>query len=776
MVDSATVGLIYSAVIGIVVFLIFWVLFELLRCSRPHIFQFRKWIQDYEENFKEFRDENGEFVSYLPNQPPRGWFKWFSTSMKVTDHEIQQYIGYDASLYLMSLWNKIIFFSILAGITCIILIPVYATAPGQKAAGGVALLSMSNLETGSARFWATFIVDFVLAYISIIYALIECRSYVKRREQFRAENIAANYAVSVMDLRKDRNTAELVREDFEKVLPGEVDGVQLTYGSAYLRKRFNLYRAAQNQKEIAQYQIDNGKDGKRPRHHTVPCTCCCTGTVDSQEYWSEQQAKRGEEIETEQEKMDPKLVKPCDSAIVVFKTKKAASVAAQTKLFGMPLDSYTIMRLQAFKSVHWHGMRLSYFAGLGFSINLWVWLAVILILWVPITTAIMSLANLETLAEIDAFSWLADILSASEAVKGLIEGFLPPVITIVLALLPAILIVMFAGLERHPSLELAQNKQRTMRFIFLFFASFLYVVLAGTALEYLDILIQDPTQIVSFLAKAIPEQATFFLNYVLTACFIGNALALSQVVRMIVIPLFKKLFKTPRQRKGAQTFGALFNYVVFYSTTGLLSTITIIYSSMAPLINVFAVIYFLLTYVVQKHNLIYTHYCNYEHGGSMFWGNVQWNFVALYLKTLTMCGVMGLNEAIGPAIVSAINLIPLLVMHVYVNKRYGTVGWHGSLEMGSGKPAREEVNPNYVPQYKTPELWKISDVPLLKEPMDDLETEFYDAEEGALKDDLESQKIGEPEFEVVEEQPAGGEEAVAMPEEVDANVEQTTSV
>eukprot|EP00189_Rhodosorus_marinus_P007467 CAMPEP_0184753982 /NCGR_PEP_ID=MMETSP0315-20130426/44382_1 /TAXON_ID=101924 /ORGANISM="Rhodosorus marinus, Strain UTEX LB 2760" /LENGTH=762 /DNA_ID=CAMNT_0027233381 /DNA_START=237 /DNA_END=2525 /DNA_ORIENTATION=+ len=762
MVDSATVGLIYSAVIGIVVFLIFLVLFELLRNSRPHIFQFRKWIQDYEENFKEFRDENGEFLSYLPNQLPPSWFSWLTTPRKVTDEEIQQFIGYDACLYLISLKNKIIYFSIVAAITCVILLPVYGTA-GDKAAGGVALLSMSNLETGSSRFWATFIVDFVLAYLSIIYALLECRAYVKRREQFRAESIAANYAVSVMDLRKDRNTAELVREDFEKVLPGEVDGVQLTYGSAYLRKRFNLYGAALNKKEVAQYQIDNGKDGKRPRHHTTPCTCCCTGTVDSQEYWTEEQAKNAEEIGAAQEKIDPKLVKPCDSAIVVFKSKKAASVAAQSKLFGMPLDSYTIKRQEAFKSVHWHGMRLSYFAGLGFSINLWVWLIVVLCFWAPVTTAIMGLANLETLAEIPAFSWLADILSASEAVKGLIEGFLPPLITIVLALLPAMLMVIFAGLERHPSLEMAQNKQRTMRFIFLFFASFLYVVLAGTALEYLDILINDPTEIVPLLAQAIPEQATFFLNYVLTACFIGNGLNLSQVVRMIVIPILKKLFKTPRQRKGAQTFGALFNYVVFYSTTGLLSTIAIIYSSIAPLINLFALIYFVLTYAVQKHNIIYTHYCNYDHGGSMFWGNVQWNFVALYLKTLTMCGIMGLNEAIGPAIVSAINLIPLLVMHVYVNKRYGSIGWHGSLEYGSGKPAEEEVNPNYLPQYKTPELWKISDVPQLKEPMSDLETKFYDAEEAALKDsDLEVQKIGVPESNTVEGQTARGEEVVTM--------------
>uniref|UniRef100_A0A7S3EJK6 CSC1/OSCA1-like 7TM region domain-containing protein n=1 Tax=Rhodosorus marinus TaxID=101924 RepID=A0A7S3EJK6_9RHOD len=774
MVDSATVGLIYSAVIGIVVFLIFWVLFELLKNSRPHIFEFRKWIQDYEENFKEFRNENGEFVGYLPNQPPRGWLTWLTVPMTVSDDEIQRYLGYDVCLYVISLRNKVFYFSVMGAIACIILIPVYATA-GDKAAGGVALLSMSNLETGSARFWATFIVDFVLVYLSVIYIMIECRTYVKRREQFRAENIAANYAVSVMDLRKDRNTEELVRQDFEMALPGEVEGVQLTYGSAYLRKKFNLYRTAQNKKEVAQYQIDNGKDGKRPRHHTVPCTCCCTGTVDSQEYWSEQQTTHAEEIETAQEKMDPKVVKPCDSAIVVFKTKKSAAVAAQTKLFGMPLDSYTIDRQEAFKSVHWHGMRLSYLAGLGFSINLWVWLVVVLVFWAPISAAIMGLANLESLAGIPAFSWLVDILSASEAVKGLIEGFLPPLVTIVLALLPAMLMMIFAGLERHPSLEKVHNKQRTMRYIFLFFAQFLYIVLAGTALSYLDVLINDPTEIVPLLAQAIPEQATFFLNFVLTACFIGNALALSQVVRMIVIPLFKKFFKTPRQRKGAQTFGAEFSYVVFYTSTGLLSTITIIYSSIAPLINLFAVIYFVLTYAVHKYNLLYTHYCNYEHGGSMFWGNLQWNFVALYLKTLTMCGIMGLNEAIGPAIVSAINLIPLLVVHVFVNKRYGTVAWYGSLEYGSGKPAQEEVNPNYLPQYKTPELWAISDVPQLKEPMEDLEENFYDAEE-RLKDDLESQGTGESESKVVEEQTAGGEEeAVALSEEVGANVEQTTS-
>lgn len=715
MVDTASTGLILAAAVGIPVFIVLILVFEFTRNKFPHIFQYRKYLVENKVKYPEFNNENGAYLEYITPQPSTSMFGWLSATLSLSEDDVIKTVSFDAALAIMSLRNRFYFYTITSLLACVILIPVYATSTSASGDGeaveGVATLSLANVGENDNRLWATFVVDVLMVGLALLYVLYEANNYTKRREQYRSADIGANYAIAVQDLPANVTSVDQVVAAFDAVFPGEVEGAQLVYDSKSLRTAFKNYGVALNSREKVEWTILN-KDVERPRHRVTPCTCCFKPTVDSLDYWTQKQRELADEINEDQERMTPKVVRRTQSAIVIFRTKRAAALADQAQIFSRPLGKWTITRLDSFKRVHWPGIKKNRLMGTIFSVNTWVWMAVFLILWLPISAFIQSLASLENLQK--TFPWIS--IPDSAILKTIIEGYLPIVLTIVLSMIPQIMIKIFVSLERWPSVGLMVNKQRTMLFIYVFIVNFIYVIGAGTVLEYLDLIRQgDFEQIIQILATGIPQKATFFLTFVLTACFIGNGMALSQIVRVIVTPILGIIFKTPRAKKLQYGMFGTFAFAPLYGSSAFLSTVALIYSSMAPLILPFAAVFFGLTFIVVKHNLCFTSYNNGEDGGSIFWGHLQIMFVGLYLRSIAMIGIYALKQAPVPSACSVVAVVVIIYVHYYIHSRFRRLGWEGSLEFTGPKVAEMDVNPAYVDKYITPEMKPLGTVPTLLE-------------------------------------------------------------
>ena len=77
---------------------------------------------------------------------------------------------------------------------------------------------------------------------------------------------------------------------------------------------------------------------------------------------------------------------------------------------------------------------------------------------------------------------------------------------------------------------------------------FLFMTFAGSALNKLKEMADNPSQIPSFLAEALPSQSTFFICYIMLATLTGYALQLLRVVPLILVSIKRKwLVKTPRE-------------------------------------------------------------------------------------------------------------------------------------------------------------------------------------------------------------------------------------
>uniref|UniRef100_A0A7S0T5P3 CSC1/OSCA1-like 7TM region domain-containing protein n=1 Tax=Erythrolobus madagascarensis TaxID=708628 RepID=A0A7S0T5P3_9RHOD len=111
-----------------------------------------------------------------------------------------------------------------------------------------------------------------------------------------------------------------------------------------------------------------------------------------------------------------------------------------------------------------------------------------------------------------------------------------------------------------------------------------------------------------------------------------------------------------------------------------------------PFICVITTCYFALQYIYTKYTIGFTKANKWDDGGYMFRGALKQIIMGLYVKILTMIGLLGLNKAAGPAALEAIPLVCVMVFHHYVNKMYPPVIKYGSFKEYGNVLDEDEYN------------------------------------------------------------------------------------
>lgn len=109
-----------------------------------------------------------------------------------------------------------------------------------------------------------------------------------------------------------------------------------------------------------------------------------------------------------------------------------------------------------------------------------------------------------------------------------------------------------------------------------------------------------------------------------SACF-----DLAQVISLFLVWSKKHLFgRTPREIREA-TKPPFFDFPVYYSNSLLLVVVALVYAPLAPLVALFGMIAFAISYWVGKYNLMYVAVPRSETGGRLW--NVAINRVLMSL-------------------------------------------------------------------------------------------------------------------------------------------------
>lgn len=196
--------------------------------------------------------------------------------------------------------------------------------------------------------------------------------------------------------------------------------------------------------------------GERPKHKIGSCAFCKgdSALVDSIHFWTQEQQRYEKIICEQQLKRDVKYARQLQSGIIVFKTKRAASVAAQT-LFARKNSEWRTCRAPEPKAINWNALAMS---GKSADIRLLATslsITALSLFWVVPVVFIQGLANLESLSNIvipgsgaKPFDFLRGVKSWNPTAIGLVEGLLPPIIqSVFLALIP-VFIRLLVGISR----------------------------------------------------------------------------------------------------------------------------------------------------------------------------------------------------------------------------------------------------------------------------------------------------------------------------------------
>lgn len=293
---------------------------------------------------------------------------------------------------------------------------------------------------------------------------------------------------------------------------------------------------------------------------------------------------------------------PANAAFLLFRTQVGCHMAAGMIAHHAP---YKMSRryIEAHpNAVIWSNLSMNPYAQKIRTAIFWAATAGLIIAWLPLIAFTAIVSNLSGLCtEVPWLAWLCEIGPAT----GIIQGFLPTILLAVLNILLPIILRVFAkqsGLPTTTDVELSLMDRMTW---FNLLDNFLlFTIISGVSGGISEIvpILSDPSGLPSLISTYIPQANIFYISFIILQALSGSAGGLLQVAKLVIYYIKAFLLgSTPRKvwhihhDMGSPAWGTLFPAIV------LVTMITFGYSILAPLINGFAFVAFILFYILYKY-------------------------------------------------------------------------------------------------------------------------------------------------------------------------------
>ncbi|KAJ3179988.1 hypothetical protein HDU85_004274 [Gaertneriomyces sp. JEL0708] len=246
--------------------------------------------------------------------------------------------------------------------------------------------------------------------------------------------------------------------------------------------------------------------------------------------------------------------------------------------------------------------------------------AALILFWVAIVTFVSSIPNIDTLQRYAPA--LADWISQHKAASTILSGIIAPVLLAVMEIVPPIGFRIMARFQGVKSLTGVERSVMKKYFLFLGYQyAWIVVVAAGVAgvgsylsgkkeggLQDFTLFVVDET------SKGFISKSTFFITMIVTG-FTGVSIELLQIAPLLLTFLKRHiLFLTPRQQHQF-TQPPVFPYGAVLAQLVIKFILGMTYSIAAPIILPFAMLFWMMAYVVFKYQLCYVYEIRESGGG-----------------------------------------------------------------------------------------------------------------------------------------------------------------
>lgn len=173
----------------------------------------------------------------------------------------------------------------------------------------------------------------------------------------------------------------------------------------------------------------------------------------------------------------------------------------------------------------------------------------------------------------------------------------------------------------------------------------------------------------SLLSATLPNQASFFMTYILLQGLVTHLVDLVRPKDLVLYLVLRFWYcKTKEECEKAAEMGN-FPYPTRYAQELLIFTMTLVYSVMSPPVIIVALLYFCLAYVVNRYNTIFVFRVRHESGGLVFPTVVACMFVALLAFQLVMFGVFSLRRFDAGVVVAGLAVITV-IFWIFLHRRF----------------------------------------------------------------------------------------------------------
>lgn len=513
---------------------------------------------------------------------------------------------------------------------------------------------MMTSQSGSPKIWA-FLIGVYWVSIVTYYSL--WRAYKKvfsLRNMMHSSEVSRpqQYTVLVRDIpvsQEHEKRTEQVESFFRRVHPHSYERCMIMHDFSEAESLYNEREVASRKLEHAEavFELSKGKpgsDGVRPMHKTG-FMGLLGPKVDSIEFWTKKIHELTPQLEEARKKCKAEANE--DAALVFFNERLAAAQAAQSVHAAYALE-WQVEPAAEPRECIWRNMHLSAWQrSIRKPVVYVVTFFVVIFYMIPIAaiSAITTLENLETVLP------FIKSITRIKALNAILQAYLPQLALIVfLALLPKLLLTLSKA-EGIPSKSHISRAASGKYFYFMIFNVFLGVTIFGavfSSFKGFKVLIDQQqlsvSKVVELFGTKLPPVSTYFITYVALKFFVGYGLEISRIIPLIIYHIKRKfLCKTERELEDAWAPGS-FSYHTSVPSDLLVVTLTLSYSVIAPMILVFAFLYFAIGWLVMRNSALNVYVPEWESNGRM-WPHIHNRIlVALLVSQITALGFFAVKK------------------------------------------------------------------------------------------------------------------------------------
>ncbi|GKZ01291.1 hypothetical protein MPSEU_001080100 [Mayamaea pseudoterrestris] len=691
---------------------------------------------------RRYQKSHGHHMPYETRQhrvahrspPPYEGNAWWGLALaayRIDNDEALRCMGLDMYMFcrMLRLGFRVAVFGSIVGV--IFLIPIYATGtrtgPDTEEFNSI---TAATIEQAGNRLWASAIAFSAFCAYTMHLLYSEWKNeYAPRRLHYLVHGMEGTdddyrYAAIIENVPSHLQSNHRLRAYMERLFPGDIRQVYVVQDTKVLDALVKERQTAIEELEKATAHIHAKPNKPAPKAKQGAKMCGLGGTkVEAVPFYEGEIERLNREIDEERAKaialadknnelaaqgssrvsfkgsqrgnnesksvdltdqdsqteQDDSAPLPVSTAFVTFRSMRAKQEAVQCEL-SEKVNFLDCDNAPVPKDIHWENIPFPVKKqGLYRTLAAGMWI-VLALFWSFPMAVVSGLSNLNSLLQTIGIP----PLDPNSFYYGLISGLLPVI------LLQVFMALLYKALEMCALKFIHEKSMAQVDAYALFwyqifqFANLWLIIIGGSAFNQLNALFENPSSIATLLAAALPGATTFFVNLVITGSFLYYGLELSQATYWVKDAIMKCIRPEPSQtqrmldeRKKPQSieFGKKVPAIIF------IFLLTFTYMAIVPILEVFAAVYFGIWYLVWKHQCLHVYSQEFETGG-LIWEKISaFILVCLYMAEFIMCAYLGLKEAGGPAIFTAIvALVGTMIAHHQLRKNVAGPLMNVSLE------------------------------------------------------------------------------------------------